>query len=60
MKASGTKNTCKSNLVRNSLKVFLRIPKSFSTTKCPHLWMKARKKEPSSMWTIFKNYFLKI
>jgi hypothetical protein len=24
------------------------------------LWMKARKKEPSSMWTIFKNYFLKI
>jgi len=37
MKTFDTKDTCNSNLVRNSLKVFLIIPKALSTIECPYL-----------------------
>jgi len=37
MKTFGKKNTCNSNLVRNPLNVFLRIPKVLSTIECPCL-----------------------
>jgi hypothetical protein len=50
MKTSSKKDTCNSNLVRNSLKVFLRILKAFSTIECPCLCLMLYNSSKTIWW----------